>query len=554
MFISASRVQLQDKVDHSIHCISGDDYSLYWRGFVYLDGIPAGTPSMMKFADSFSLKAIAEQSSRLKGTYFVVVHDHRSGDSYAFVDRSGLFQAFYSQRFLGTSFLELAQAEQLYVNDLDPEALVEFFHFGNVYSGKTLFSQIRKLSPEQIVRLSSDGRLSLLPRAVRKLDAPPVGFEESIKGFVASAAKEQISVDLTGGIDSRLLAVILEYLGLKFEVATCGLKTDADVLIAREVANALGLDLHVTERSMENVNWSRVFAECDGLCDVVRAASQSQMRAERLQRGISLVVTGLGGELLKDFWWLQDLPFYDRSKANVEKLYRFRIAPTALQHSLLSEQYRGASISYSDRALNKLSEYVVPGNTETYDQIYYGYKMRECAGRAITNNLHETACYAPYLERDVVAFGYQLPRTRRFFNNFHRQTITRLNPTVARIPTTEGGISVSAESTAICRDLVRYASDKLSRLTNKIAQRAFNRTHRQGNFDGADIAASVREISSRRRTLDRLKDSGILSSAVQPNEVNTEYLGRMLSLDMLIEKLESTRPAVCSDAAAVEAA
>ena len=554
MFIFASRVQLQDKADHCIHCISGDDYSIYWRGFVYLDGVPAGTPSMVKFADDVSLGALAQQAARLKGVYFVVLHDHRSGDSYAFVDGSGLFQAFYSERFVGTSFLELVEAEHLRRADVDPEALVEFFHFGNVYSGKTLFSKIRKISPEQIVRISSNGNLSLLPRTVQDLTAPVVSFEESMKSFAASAGEERISLDLTGGIDSRLLATMLHHLGLHFEVATCGLPTDPDVLIAREVADALGFELHITERSMDGVDWHRVFTECDGLSDLVRAASQSQMRAERLQRGVSLVVSGVGGELLKDFWWLQDLPLYARAKPDVAKLYAFRIAPTALQHSFLSEEYRAISLNYSDRALNKLYEYVVQGNTQTYDRIYYSYKMRECAGRAITNNFHEMACYAPLLERDVVSFGYQLPRTRRFFNNFHRQTITRLNSTVARIPTTEGGISVSAESAARCRDAARYVSDKFSRLTNKIGQKLFNLSHRQGNFDGADITAGVREIALQRRTVDRLRDARIISGNLRPDQVDTEYLGRMLSLDMLIEKLESNQPAAYSNTAAVEAA
>jgi hypothetical protein len=551
MFISANRVQLRGNADQ---CMSSNSYSIYWRGFVYLDGVPAGAPSMVKFTDDLSLASIAQQSARLKGVYFVVVHDHRSGDCYAFVDGSGLFHAFYSDRFAGTSFLELVEAEQLCFADVDPEALVEFFHFGNVYSGKTLFSRIRKVSPEHIVRISPNGHSSLLGRAVRDLAAPVVSFEESIKHFAAAASGQRISLDLTGGVDSRLLVVMLHHLGLRFEVAICGFQTDADVLIARQVADALGLELHVTERSMESVDWRGIFAECDGLSDVVRAASQSQMRSERLQRGISLVVSGVGGELLKDFWWLQDLPLYARSKSDVAKLYGFRIAPMALQHSFLSEQYRATSLSYSERTLSKLSEYVVPGNTQTYDQIYYSYKMRECAGRAITNNLHEMVCYAPYLERDVVAFGYQLPRGRRFFNNFHRQTITRLNRNVARIPTTEGGISVSAESSAICRDVARYVSDKLSRLTNKLAQRAFNRAHRQGNFDGADIAAAVREVSLRRRTLDRLQDAGIVDSNLRLDQVNTDYLGRMLSLDMLVEKLESIRPAACSNTAAVEAA
>src|SRR5438270_8941234 len=208
MFISANRVQLHGNADQ---CISSNTYSIYWRGFVYLDGVPAGAPSMVTFADDLSLESIAQQSARLKGVYFAVVHDHRSGDCYAFVDGSGLFHAFYSDRFAGTSFLELVKAEQLRFADVDPEALVEFFHFGNVYSGKTLFSRIRKVSPEHIVWISPKGHSSLLPRAVRDLAAPVVSFEESIKSFAAAADGQRISLDLTGGVDSRLLVVMLHH-------------------------------------------------------------------------------------------------------------------------------------------------------------------------------------------------------------------------------------------------------------------------------------------------------------------------------------------------------
>jgi hypothetical protein len=325
-------------------------------------------------------------------------------------------------------------------------------------------------------------------------------------------------------------------------------------LIAQQVADALGLELQVTERKMNDVDWGEVFKDCDGLFDVVRACSQVQMRRERLKRGINLVVSGVGGELLKDFWWLQDLPFYARTKPNIEKLYAFRISPEALQHSYLSEPYRAVSLGCRQRTLNDLSQYVVAGNTRTYDRIYYFYKMREYAGRSISNNLHEVACYAPYLERGVAAFGYQLPRTQRFFNNFHRRTITSLNPAVARIPTTEGGISVSAERFVIGRDLLRYASDKAMRLSNKLGQRIFNRSCQPGNFSASDIASSVREVAGRRRTIDRLTDSGILNPDIQPDQINTDCLGRMLSLDMLLEKLESERTTTYSNAAVVEAA
>jgi Asparagine synthase len=552
MFISANRIQLRDKTDH---CLLGKQYSIHWRGFAYLDGTPAGAPSIEKAFAEAPVEHLAERAAQLKGVYFVVLHDHRSGNCYAFIDGSGLFQAFHSQRFASTSFLDLVDAEQLRTADVNPEALVEFFHFGNVYSGNTFFSAIKKISPEHIVCIPRSGAISLQKRPLRDIGTQPViNFEDSIRHFVTSVKSQQVSVDLTGGIDSRLLTVLLHSLGLSFEIATCGMKTDSDVVIAQQVAEALGLNLHITERTMKSVNWNEVFKECDGLFDVVRAASQAQMRAERLRRGVSLVVTGVAGELLKDFWWLQDMPFYARKNADISKLYAYRIAPAPLQHSYLNEPYRALSAGYRERTVSRLSDYVVPGNTCTYDRIYYAYKMREYAGRSITNNLHEISCYAPYLEREIVAFGYQLPRTLRFFNNFHRRTITALNPKVARIPTTEGGISVSSERLAMSRDLFRYVSDKFSRLANKVAQRAFNRGYRPGNFDATDITRGVRESVLQRRTLDRLKDSGILRRELQLDQINSDYLGRMLSLDMFLERIEDVQTPACATRASVEAA
>jgi hypothetical protein len=552
MFISADRVQLRDKTDH---CLFGKQFSIYWRGLAYLDGTAAGAPSIEKAFAEATVENFAERAGELKGVYFVVLHDHRSGNCYAFIDRSGLFQAFYSQKFASTSFLDLADAEHLRPADVDPEALVEFFHFGNVYSGNTLFSQIKKIGPEHIVCIPRSGAALLQTRPLIDISAQPVtGFEESIGRFVESVKDQRVSVDLTGGIDSRLLTVLLHSLGLSFEIATCGMTTDADVVIAQQVAEAIGLNLHITERTMKSVNWNDVFKECDGLFDVVRAASQAQMRAERLRRGVSLVVSGVGGELLKDFWWLQDMPFYARKKADISKLYAYRIAPETVQHSYLNEPYRALSAGYRDRTVSRLSNYVVPGNSWTYDRIYYAYKMREYAGRSITNNLHDISCYAPYLEREMVAFGYQLPRTLRFFNNFHRRTITALDPTIARIPTTEGGISVSSEGMAMSRDLFRYLCDKFSRLANKVAQRVFNRGYRAGNFDAADITSSAREIVLQRRTLDRLKDSGILRRELQCDQIRSDYLGRMLSLDLFFERLENVQTPACATRASVEAA
>ena len=104
------------------------------------------------------------------------------------------------------------------------------------------------------------------------------------------------------------------------------------------------------------------------------------------------------------------------------------------------------------------------------------------------------------------------------------------------------------------RDLLRYASDKFSRLANKIGQRTFNRGYRAGNFDAMDITRSVREVSIKRQTVERLKDAGILNRDLRFDQIPVDYLGRMLSLDMFTERVESIQAMAYPNTVAVEAA
>ncbi len=74
----------------------------------------------------------------LKGIFFLLVEDKPSGGVYAFVDNSGVFQAFYTDKIVSTSFLELVRNEKHTEVDLDLDAVVEFLHLGKLYSNKIL--------------------------------------------------------------------------------------------------------------------------------------------------------------------------------------------------------------------------------------------------------------------------------------------------------------------------------------------------------------------------------------------------------------------------------
>ncbi len=115
---------------------------------------------------------------------------------------------------------------------------------------------------------------------------------------------------LTGGIDSRLLAVLLSYFGVPFEVAASGVRGTTDLVIAEKVAKVLDRHFHITYHHIDDFESTvpEIFGLGDGLFDVVRYHRAFQLQRDRISRGVSLVMSGTGGELFKDFWWLQDFP------------------------------------------------------------------------------------------------------------------------------------------------------------------------------------------------------------------------------------------------------
>jgi asparagine synthetase B (glutamine-hydrolysing) len=525
--------------DSETSSVITERYEISWRGLVYWPGSPAGAPSIRKFAEAMG-SGLADAAARLKGVYFIALRDRWSDLCYAFVDNSALYHGYYSTRFAGTSFLEIVALEDFQPRDLDPDAVVEFLHFGCIYSGKTFFRSIRKIDADAIVLLSPNGKIELLSKALPDIATPvEQSFEELLGGLSDSVAFERVSLDLTGGVDSRLLAVVLSYFGMPFELAGSGMAGNQDLQIAETVAHILGREFYPTYHNAKGTDWTALFEICDGLFDLAKADRPLQLQRDRVARGVTLAISGAGGELFKDFWWLQDFPFYTRCKPNLERLYATRIAPAEPDHSLLAGNYRAISQTYRERLLGTLSGYAVAGNTQTYDHIYYAFKMREFAGRFLTNSAKLMQVHAPFLDHEAMQIAYGMKRWERFFNNYHRRVITRFSPAAARMPTTEGGMTVSSERKAVWSDLRKYVNDRCVRIVRKAGQRWGRKAYSQENADHPDLASLLRQMIVTGKCIDRLKNYGILDRAVKASQVRSGYLGSLLALDMLIARLES---------------
>lgn len=540
MLISPGQYLASDDGDKGLHI---GRWEAFWRGFVYLPGSAAGEQSVLRFLSQWA-DSLPNSAERLKGAYLLVLADRQSATQYAFIDPSGLFHAYCSNEFVSSSFLKLAAAAGLGANDLSPEALVDFLHSGCLSFGDTFFPTIRRMDPECIYVAAPSGHIHPIPRALRDLGrAPECSFEELLGLFADAVASERISVDLTGGIDSRLLAAALQHLGLNFEVALSGVEGNSDLQIAPQVAKALGTELQVTHHSVDNLeeDLPELCIACDGLFDVLREHRPYQFHSERRSRGITLSLSAAGGELYKDFWWQQDFPFYSRSKPNLERLYRLRIAPGSRRHDFVRGTYRTISMESDQRYLERIARYQVVGNTQSYDHIYYDVKMRDYAGRFLTNHMDVVRCYAPYLDRDMVALGYNLPRHRRAFNIFHRQMITNYNRKVAALRTTEGSMSASSSALRVAIDIPKYLADKLQRLGRLLTQQSYGAAHPNENPNNSELWISAVDLIERRHSIEKLADFGLLVGTLQSRDLGPDYLGSVLSLDLLLDQLAAAR-------------
>lgn len=526
----------------TMRCAEAHDYTAHWTGLVFFDGIRAGADSvkqlMRELSDGISITNAAD---RLRGLFFIVVEDKRRNQIFAFTDPSGLLHVFHSDSAVSTSFLDLAAHHRLCSRDIDVIQLVEFLHFGYLSFARTFFNLIARMNPGQIACFHNDSdKISFIPGPSQDIAGEPRhSLEQLIESFSRSVAAEHVSVDLTGGIDSRLIAVLLSSVGLRFEAAVRGEPDSSEVLTAQSVADQLGVNLHIHPNDASNFETSipSLFRISDGLFDLCVAHGPLQVQEDRRRRGITLMISGVGGELFKDFWWLQDFPFYGWKRPDLAKLYVYRIAPKALRHDYIASRYQAISRNHLARFLIDAQRFVADRNTSTYDQLYYYVKMRDLVGRFVSNHISVLTPYAPYLEIHAARVGYHLPPTKRFFNRFHRELTTHYNAAVASIPTTEGGISVSSETLRLFCDLSRYTHDKFRRATHKLANRRIRKL-RATTPSSTQLGKLVRRNAETHNAFEQLKERGILNPAVTVDNLDDDYVGRVLTLGMLLSYLD----------------
>jgi asparagine synthase (glutamine-hydrolysing) len=255
------------------------------RGYAYLEDRFLGADALAALLDACRADAgWRETVSRLNGCFAVVTH--RGGRLLAAVDRIRSIPLFWTNGGTGCfvsddAYLALAASGTDEPNAMGHE---EFLLTGYVTGDETLYASVRQLQAGSI--LSLDETCSDGPQRVRYYEfrhrefftddtVSLVARLEEVHGrvfrrLIASVEGRPIVVPLSGGYDSRLIAVALRDLGAKDVLCySYGVPGNWESRISKELAEHLGFRWEFVPYSAER--W-RAWASTEAFRDYFRSA------------------------------------------------------------------------------------------------------------------------------------------------------------------------------------------------------------------------------------------------------------------------------------------
>lgn len=211
------------------------------RGWTVVHGVAHGArPSPVTLEDLSALDGQCAVVSHNAGTGRVLLATDRFGTAPLHVaERNGLL-------YVSTSALVLAAHLRV---EADPRAVAAFLVAGYQFGAQTHWQGIRRLEPGVCVEVYN-GRtveteywrpaadpaveaLSLSQAADHLIEVATETYRERLRA-------ETTWIDLTGGHDSRMMALLLERAGVPFEANTRSSSMDPDLELASELATLKG--------------------------------------------------------------------------------------------------------------------------------------------------------------------------------------------------------------------------------------------------------------------------------------------------------------------------
>lgn len=343
------------------------------------------------------------------------------------------------------SALELARRHGLRP---DPSACASFLCNG-VFSAGAIHGRIQALPPGARVTRTPSGLQVSAPdedELWREVAPPtPAMLVDALQQAVAPLRGHRVICDLTGGLDSRLVALSLKAAGIDFTATVTGAPGSPDPEIAGRLARRLGVRLiHDRSEAEDAVEVWRSALEAAGGCVPPRQAARL-LKLQENRREFEVSVGGLGGELYRDFWWLQDpIGLGENCEPDWQRLVASRLyqnpVPTRLLRGDWAEALRGEPARRAAAmAARTAAEQRLRRKRDRLDFAYLRLHLRFWAGASIATSLSRIRLHNPLLHPEALRLAFSATEPQRRLGRWVREAITVLDRGAAALPVESGG-------------------------------------------------------------------------------------------------------------------
>ncbi len=231
---------------------------LFVKGYLFDENnrFFGGAELLHYFKEVRNINDFREKVTNANGLFSVILNNDQQ--VFAAVDRLRSFPLFYSQK--GSDLFISDEAEWLAgkqeTPDLDEIRIREFLSTGFVSGTHTLLKEIFQIRAGAVLHFNTSGIQQKYYHIYYTSKINPDGYEQqrrqlidqiekSFQRFVRSLQGRSAVVSLSGGYDSRLIAVMLKESGYKNTVCfTFGRKESPEVSYAEKISKMLGFDWH----------------------------------------------------------------------------------------------------------------------------------------------------------------------------------------------------------------------------------------------------------------------------------------------------------------------
>jgi asparagine synthase (glutamine-hydrolysing) len=274
--------------------------------------------------------------------------------------------------------------------------------------------------------------------ASRNPNTGRLAFLDDVGPIVADAFSRGASLELTGGIDSRLLLAIGLAAGAAPRLAiTVGSEQHDDVLIAQRICSELGIDHAVGSGDADLsslVADGREFVSRSGYganaCFVAALPAAFRELGQLRQASVS----GSGGEIAEGFYYTP-LDRFCTFDAVAKQWVQRRLFITGRRaRGLFAAQYaEGFDRMIIDEAVSYLEQTQGTWRDST-DALYREQRMRQWAGPVLAASRWWYRPVLPFLSAPYLQWSASLDESSRLNRRGQRDAIAELRPDLAEIP------------------------------------------------------------------------------------------------------------------------